>query len=523
MTDGMTENRRIFLNVVATYGRSLYGVVLGLFCGRWTLIALGEVDYGLNGLIGGLTVFIAFFNSVLSGANARFYAFSVGAAKVAKDKNAALEECRRWFNTALSIHIVVPLFLILIGYPVGIYAIKNWLTIPIDRVMSCVWVFRFACASCFVGMVNVPFSAMYGAKQYIAELTIYSFITSTLNVVVLYYMVTHPDQWLTRFAAWGCALSIIPQIIISIRACFVFPECRICPSYMWDRTRLKQIGWFSGWQILGAFCGILRGQGISIVINKLFGATMNAAQAIGTSVQGHCNSLAAAMQGAFVPVITQACGAGDFKKMNKFVIRTGKFNVILSTIFVIPLTLELPEIMVLWLKNPPDYSIGLCYFSIIFYLVDCCTAGHMVAINASGKIAIYQIVINAVSVLTVPVAIIVGILWHNVYAVMSVVVIVAALVSLVRLFFARILTQTSARAWLIDVFVPLTIAIIVCAGIGSLPRLIMDESFLRVCMTTVAFETVFLPLTWFVLLSNEERQFVVEKLGPRLRRLWGKD
>lgn len=38
----MTANRRIFLNIIATYGRSLYALVIGLFCGRWTLMALGE-------------------------------------------------------------------------------------------------------------------------------------------------------------------------------------------------------------------------------------------------------------------------------------------------------------------------------------------------------------------------------------------------------------------------------------------------------------------------------------------------
>ena len=133
----MTENRRVFLNITATYARSLYALVLGLLCGRWTLMALGETDFGLNGLVGGLTVFIAFFNGVLAGANGRFYAFSVGAAKVATDKNEALEECRRWFNTALSVHSVVPLVLIAIGYPVGVYAVEHWLTIPPERIHAC--------------------------------------------------------------------------------------------------------------------------------------------------------------------------------------------------------------------------------------------------------------------------------------------------------------------------------------------------------------------------------------------------
>ena len=50
----MTANRRIALNVVATYGRSLYAMVLGLFTARWALQALGQVDYGLYGVVGGL-------------------------------------------------------------------------------------------------------------------------------------------------------------------------------------------------------------------------------------------------------------------------------------------------------------------------------------------------------------------------------------------------------------------------------------------------------------------------------------
>ena len=33
----MSPNRRIFLNIIATYGRSLYALVLGLFTGRWVL------------------------------------------------------------------------------------------------------------------------------------------------------------------------------------------------------------------------------------------------------------------------------------------------------------------------------------------------------------------------------------------------------------------------------------------------------------------------------------------------------
>lgn len=43
----MTRNGRIVQNVLATYGRSLYALVLALFTAWWALQALGQVAYGL--------------------------------------------------------------------------------------------------------------------------------------------------------------------------------------------------------------------------------------------------------------------------------------------------------------------------------------------------------------------------------------------------------------------------------------------------------------------------------------------
>lgn len=43
----MTENRRIALNTLATYGRSLFTLACSLFTSRWILMALGHSDHGL--------------------------------------------------------------------------------------------------------------------------------------------------------------------------------------------------------------------------------------------------------------------------------------------------------------------------------------------------------------------------------------------------------------------------------------------------------------------------------------------
>ena len=295
----MTQGKRIFLNVVATYGRSLYGLALGLFTARWVLMALGEVDFGLYGVVGGLTSFVIFVNELLAMSVARFFAVNVGAALKNADSLTGIEECRKWFNTALLIHTTVPFALVIVGYPMGEWAVRHFLTIPPDRIYACVWVWRFTCLSCLVGMVNVPLRAMYTAKQEIAELTIYSFATSTLNAMMLYYMINHPAVWLQKYAFWSCLLSVIPNLIIGYRAVVKYPECRFVRNYLWDKRRMSEIASFAAARFFTSFSDILLSQGRQIIVNKDLGPSSNAAMRVGNGVAARSATLAGSLSGAF--------------------------------------------------------------------------------------------------------------------------------------------------------------------------------------------------------------------------------
>ena len=54
--DAMSPNHRILLDIFATYGRSLYALIIGLFCGWWVLTAVGKSEFGFCGVVGGMTV-----------------------------------------------------------------------------------------------------------------------------------------------------------------------------------------------------------------------------------------------------------------------------------------------------------------------------------------------------------------------------------------------------------------------------------------------------------------------------------
>lgn len=92
----MTDQKRIAINVLATYGRTVYSVACGLFVSRWVLMALGSVDFGLYGVVGGMVLFVSFLNNVLGAAVSRFYAYEVGAALLQPEDG--LCRCQGWFS-----------------------------------------------------------------------------------------------------------------------------------------------------------------------------------------------------------------------------------------------------------------------------------------------------------------------------------------------------------------------------------------------------------------------------------------
>ena len=517
----MTANRRIWLNVVATYARNVYSLALGLVTARWLLLSLGQTDYGLFGVVGGLISFVTFFNRLLAGAVSRFYAIAIGQSKRKGNREAGLQECRRWFTAAISVHTVVPLILVAIGWPLGIYAVDHWLVIPPDRVAACHWVWRFACLTAFVGMVNVPFRAMYTAKQEIAELTVLNVMNATLNAALLYYMVSHPGDWLARYAFWSCLLAILPRLFICARALIVYPECRLRRDCLWNFGDIRKMAAFASWNAFGSLGKIVRQKGMMVLVNQMFGPKQNAAVTVATRLASRTNTFAQSLVTSFSPAIISAYGAGRWERMLGLVRRVSKLGGMLVVLVSLPLLLEVQEVMRLWLKKPPEESSFLCACVLVVTFFSKISSGERIAITASGRMAAYQIGVGFVNIIAIPTA---WLMMRSGFGLATVgyVSIVASACNVVqRVFFARRLAGISAVDWVCRVVVPLASLILTGLTVGMIPRFALDPSFGRIILTVLFAEAVMLPFCWLVVVDAEERLYVREKFGKMLKKLKG--
>lgn len=512
----MSENRKIFINILATFGSTIFGIICGLLTCRWLFLALGKVDYGLLNLIVGITSCIAFLNGVLATSVGRFISFSVGESK--NDAEAGLKKAQAWFNTAILIHTVLPIILLLIGYPIGIYVIKNYLNIPPDRVSACLWLFLFTAISIFFTMLYTPYRAMYYAKQKIAELTIYGYFTTVINMGYLYYIVTHSGDYLALTGLIGTILALVPIIITTIRAYYIFPECRIKREYLYSPKRLKEVIKFTTWSFWGCLGGQVQQQGSTIFINKFFGPLFNTSLAISRNVSDKMTIFAHNVNQVFSPAITTECGKGNYDNMRILAYRCCKISTLLILALTIPTVLELKFILNLWLGGVQDFTVTLSYFILAQVIISRLSIGHMYAVNAYGKIALYHTILGGVALSSLPLMFLFYYLNCGAYAIAYSLLISTTMCSVGRVIFAKYLVRMSISYWIKTILIPISITVILSLATGLVIKTSMPESLLRVAIIAIVTEVIFLALTWLFTLERYEKIIIKEQILKQLRR-----
>jgi len=185
---------------------------------------------------------------------------------------------------------------------------------------------------------------------------------------------------------------------------------------------------------------------------------------------------------------------------------------VLMLFFLIPLSLELPEVLRLWLKNPPPYTIGLCWYMMAMLLVDKASIGHCLACNASGRIAGYQATGGMLLILCLPLAWLFATQGCGVYFVGVSLLITAAANALSRVFFAQRICGLSIRYWVLHIILPVGAVTLLASIPGVFIVSSRQPSFSRIVLTTLVSEAALIPLVWFVTLDRTEKSFVVEKL-----------
>ena len=173
---------------------------------------------------------------------------------------------------------------------------------------------------------------------------------------------------------------------------------------MWDKALIKQLISYSGWNLFGALSGVAKGQGLNILINVYFGPAVNAARGIAYQLNHAITMLFSNFFTAVRPQITKYYAQGNLTEMYNLVYRSSKLSFFLILVCSLPLIIEAPSIIQLWLGQIPDYTVIFVRIIVIISAVDAMSTPLMTSIHATGDIKLYQFTVGMIMIMTLPIS-----------------------------------------------------------------------------------------------------------------------
>ena len=332
------SNRAIAVNSVIMYARMFINTFLALLTTRYALKALGVEDFGLFSVLGSIISFMGVFNNIMLSTCNRFITVAIGSGNK--------EEINKVFNVNLIIFIGCALLLLIFGLPIGDWYVRHNIIYngPLKNIL---FVFYFSLIGSIVSTLTIPFNGLMMAKE---RFLIFSFVDVVIHLIkfcvaILLVRFSNKLQIYTISQAFTSLLVVIIYYIY----CKVHFNDIVKFKFVNDREMYSKIFGFSGWVSYGAMTCVLRSQAPSLLINKFFSATMNAALGIANSLNMYIMMFANNLTKPIEPQITKNYVAGNYARTNELLIMSTKFSFLLMLLIGAPFFAGAEWILRLWL------------------------------------------------------------------------------------------------------------------------------------------------------------------------------
>ena len=388
-----SNNKRMAKNTLLMYVRMGVLILVQLYTVPIVLHALGIEDYGIYNVVGGFIMMFTFINGSLISGCQRFMAFAIG-----KSDENGLKDV---FNTSFYIFILLGTILFFLMEVIGIWFLNNKMTIPLDRMLASNVVLQFSILSLFVTIVVTPFNAAIIAHERMSVYAYASIFESLYKLMIAFSLTILLMDKLIVYAVLMFSSSLLLAIFYISYCRIHFQETRKIRLRI-NIELLRDIGSYAGWNVVGSVAIMLRNHGLNVVMNIFFNPVMNAAHTIASHISGFFNQFVNNVYMATRPQMVKQYAAGDIDEMWNITFKSSKYAYFLMIYAVIPVLIELPSFLYLWLHNVPDFTVIFSRLIIFSLLLETTTNQLIGVFQAANKIKYYQSVSSVILLGLVP-------------------------------------------------------------------------------------------------------------------------
>lgn len=388
----MNNNQRIAKNTVFLYFRMLLIMVVNLYASRVTLKVLGVNDFGIYQTVGGVVTFLAFLSNALGSGTSRFITFEMG------KEHPKLKEL---FSTVRIAHIILGIFIVIIGEIVGLWAIYNKLVIPPERTDAAIFAFHFSMVATFFQITQVPYNATIIAYEKMNVYAYASIFEAVGKLVIVYFLNLLAFDKLKIYSILMCIVTVAVMMIYRIYCRKNFDEAKA--KLIFNNEIFKGVASFSGWNLLTSSAASLANQGVTIVTNMFFSPAIVTVRSLALKINNILNQFVGSFRTAVNPQIVKKYAAQDYEGSKKLALISTKYTYYLMLIIVLPLFLLCEPALKIWLGDVPEGLILFVKITLIQGLFQAFDTSLYTPIYAKGRIKENAIICPAFDALQLPV------------------------------------------------------------------------------------------------------------------------
>ena len=512
MANISANNKRIAKNTLLLYFRTLFILLVTLYTSRVVLNTLGVTDYGIYNVVGGVVAMFGFINGSMSSATQRYITFALG--------KGDRENLQKVFSTALQIHVLISVLIVILGETVGLWFMYTQMQIPVERMDSAFWVLQCSIASTVIMIISVPYNADIVAHEKMSAFAYISILEAVLKLAVVYMLVVFSYDKLILYAFLILAVQLLIRVCYSRYCNRHFEESKY--RHVWDESLFREMTGFAGWSMFGNLAGVLFGQGLNMLLNVFFGPVVNAARAVSVQVQNAIQQFVGNFQMALNPQITKTYAKGEMGEMHKLMFRSARFSFYLLFLLSLPILFETEFILTLWLKIVPDNSAVFLRIMICTSLIYTLSNPLMVANQATGKVRKYQAVCGSILLMILPVSYVCLKLGCPAYSVFIVHFVMESIAQLVRMIMLRPLIGIRITDYIKNIYIKVFAVVSLSVVVPFIVYESMDDTMVRFFVVCLICALSVSTVAYTVGLSRNERIFVKTKAMAVINKVFHK-
>ncbi|SIO10327.1 lipopolysaccharide biosynthesis protein [Fibrobacter sp. UWB11] len=503
------SNKKIVKNTITLYLRQFLVLTVSLYTYRIILANLGVTDFGIYNVVGGVVAMFSLLSNSMATATNRFLSFDLG--------RGDFVQLKKTFNLTFVAYLCASVFLIILAETVGAWFVSNKLVIPEVRINAAFIVYQFAIVSFILTICTIPCTAMIIAHE---NMSVYAYVSifDVISKLIIAFLIKYSS--VDKLVLYGLLITISTFAVSLYYWCYCYVKYKECHlSFFWDKKKFFQIFSFAGWNLFGAASGLVKGQGINVLLNLFFGPVVNAARAIAMQVNHSVCLFAQNFFTAVQPQIIKNYANKESEKMLLLVYRSGKMTFCLMLLVVMPLFLEMPMILNLWLNEVPEGTIIFARLVLIESLIESMSYPIGTALNATGRIKVYQIVVGTIQIMNFPFSYVALCYGAPAYIVMVLSIIISIGAFVARLLILKRNMSFSVSSYLKSVVLFSFIMLVITSIIPCIENYVLSNSFGRLVLTILSSSLIIVLFFLFKGLNKQERKVLLSSIKQKVSRI----